>query len=209
MENNMNPIEDLNKTWELSQGELGLILGERGSGKTALLVNMGIKNMLDGLKILHVSLGDLPERIESYYELKIKETMDLKNIEGLKPHDLDIKKTILSYIDQDLDLEKLESAIKNLGAQFDVMLMDGLETGNMELFQGIKDTSDEYGLKTWITYPLNRYWEKEDELKAIFDVVLKLYSDDKRAYALLIKGKGNHDSEEIILNMDSLTLFIK
>ena len=209
MENNSICSFKAFKDMELGKGELGLILGERGSGKTACLINMGIEGMLEGLKVLHVSLDDVPDRVESYYEVKIKEAIRLKDIKDMGFHDIEIKKTILSYLDQSFNVEKLESAIKNLGDPFDIMLIDGLETENMDVFTGIKEMSQENGLKTWITYSLNKYKENEDKLEDIFEVILRLYSDHASAYALLLKGKKGIMKEEIRLRLDPRTFFVK
>jgi len=208
MENSMNLLK-ISKDMGLNKGELGLILGERGSGKTACLINMGIDGMLEGLKVLHVSLDDIPDRIESYYEVKIKEAIRIKNIGNINPHDLEIRKTILSYLDQSFDVEKLDSAIKNLGASFDIMLIDGLETKDANIFHEIRDISKEHELETWIAYPLSNYIENENKLKGTFDVILKLYSDHKTAYMLLIKGEKEATKEQIKLNLDPRTFFVK
>lgn len=189
MNNSINPFEEFNKAIALKKGGLGLILGEKGSGKTACLINLGINCMLKGLRIMHVSVGNLPEGIENHYRLKIKETIKAKDIKEIRPHDLEIKKTILSFLGQDLDLKKLDSTIKNLDVAFDIMLIDGLEIKNMDLFQGIKKMSQEHGLETWITYPISRYIKEENELRPLFDVIFKLCSDDKGVYVQMIKGK--------------------
>lgn len=205
MKNNISSFRDV----RLNKGQLGLILGERGSGKTACLINIGIEGMLEGLRVLHVSFDDTPTRIESYYEININEVMKSKKIKDINSHGLEIRKTILSYLDQSLDVKRLGSAINNLGTSFDIMLIDGIKREGTNIFYKIKEVATRHKLETWITYPLDIYTRQENKLKDIFDIIFKMYSDHKIAYLLLIKDKEEIAKKQTKLNLNPHTFFIR
>ncbi len=196
------------KNINMQEGELGLLLGERGAGKTSCLINIGIEGMFKGESVLHVSLDDLPDRVESHYEVKIKEAISQSKTEKNKFHDIDLKKTILSYMNQSFDLEKLAFAINNLGSSFGIMLIDGIEDIDINIFKGIKNIAMKHYLKTWISYPTRKYLDNEKDLSRIFDFILELHADHEKPF-ILIKKTKDKTTEELKLELNPVTFFVK
>lgn len=202
MQNRISPIWVLEKG-KIDKGKIGLLVGERGAGKSACLTNIGIERLLDGKEVLHVSLEDLPDRVEEYYEVKIKEV-------GKKPENIEGKKMIFSYMNQSFNPAKLEEGIRNLienGYRFDVLLIDGLETKDLEIIKNIKKIASAYGLETWISYPQEIYLSMEKELKDVSDSVLKLYVRDEETYIVLEKAEKGEEGKR--LNLDPISFFVK
>jgi len=201
MQNRISPIWVLEEG-KIDKGKIGLLVGERGAGKSACLTNIGIERLLDGKEVLHISLEDLPDRVEEYYEVKIKEA-------GKKAEDIEGKKMIFSYMNQSFNPAKLEEGIRNLiknGYKFDVLLIDGLETEDLEIIKDIKKIASTYGLETWISYPQEIYLSMEKELKDVSDSVLKLYIQDEETYIILEKAEKEEGKR---LSLDPVSFFVK
>ena len=201
MQNRISPIWVLEEG-KIDKGKIGLLVGERGAGKSACLTNIGIERLLDGKEVLHISLEDLPDRVEEYYEVKIKEV-------GKKAEDIEGKKMIFSYMNQSFNPAKLEEGIRNLiknGYKFDVLLIDGLETEDLEIIKDIKKIASTYGLETWISYPQEIYLSMEKELKDVSDSVLKLYIQDEETYIILEKAEKEEGKR---LSLDPVSFFVK
>jgi len=194
----------------VNKGQIGLIVGERGSGKSACLISVGVERILKGSMILHVSLEELPERIANHYELKITEA--LKLIKNKHKTFYSTQRVILSYLNQSFDIDRLNSSIldlkENFGSEFDLMLIDGLETDNIEVLQGIEKISKDHNIETWISYSLNNYLKNKDRLEDICEAILWLYSNHDNAYILLIKGKKKNNKDKK-LELNPVTFFVK
>ena len=206
MENNISSLWILEGK-EPERGSLGLLVGERGAGKSACLTNIGVEKLLNGHSVLHVSLEDMPDQVSNYYELKIQEIMKATG-ETVNKGKIESNRTIFSYLNQTLSAEKLRSSEENLkesGYTFDLMLLDGLQTEDVDLFQSIKDIATEYGMEVWLTYPMSRYLSLKDKLKDICDSILVLYGQKDEVYVVLEKG----ENEGRRLELDPITFFAR
>jgi len=66
----VGPLERVHRALERSAepGDLGLVLARAGVGKSTLLVQMGLGELLAGREILHIAAGQTVEQIEARYD---------------------------------------------------------------------------------------------------------------------------------------------
>ncbi len=203
MENN---ISSLCKQ-KVEKGSLSLLVGERGAGKSSCLTNVGIEKLINGHSVLHVSVEDMPDRVSDYYELKIHELMKTEG-KAINREEIEGNRIIFSYLNQNLNAEKLRSSIENLkesGYLFDLILVDGLQTEDINLLQKMKDIAVEYGAELWVTYPMDKYLNLKNQLKEICDFILVLYGKKDEVYIVVEKG----EDEGKKLQLDPVTFFAK
>ena len=206
MENSISPVWTV-KGKGIERGSLGLLVGERGAGKSACLTNIGIEKLLNGHSVLHVSFEDMPDRVSDYYEVKIQEIVKTtgKTVDKGK---VESNRIIFSYLNQTFSVEKVRSSVENLkksGYTFDLILMDGLHSEDTALLQKIKDIATEYDLEIWVTYPMSKYLNLKNELRDVCDFILVLYGKKDEVYIVFEKG----EDEGKRLELDPVTLFVK
>jgi len=129
-----NPLRLIGEETEdiISNGGFGALLARAGVGKTALLVQIALDNLLRNINVLHISLNDPVKKISLWYEQILRNIVKQYNIKQMDQ----LSETMLSHrfimaIDvEDFSIIKLEQRLKDLMEQdvFNpkVILVDGL-----------------------------------------------------------------------------------
>ena len=65
-----SPMSTLNASIRggLAPGQLGIVMGRAGVGKSAFLVHIAIGHLIRGTEVLHVSLQDQAAHVRSFYQ---------------------------------------------------------------------------------------------------------------------------------------------
>jgi hypothetical protein len=125
------PLRLLEKDKPLPRGEASLLLARSGVGKSAVLINFAINEIIEGNHVLHFSAGMPSEKTHRYYQ-KISGDYQ-KNYPSA---DVSWEKmyhyfTVISYLDADKMIDDLDSEIETILGSTDVrpslILVDGLD----------------------------------------------------------------------------------
>jgi len=155
----------------LSGGEIGAVVGRRGEGKTALLVQIALHEMLKGKNVLHVSLNDSVGKVVLWYEELFSHLVGGEYVEGAKllfdtilPH-----RFILSLKLEGMNVPRLENHISDLMIQrvFEpqLIIIDGMDFDqNMaSLVDEIKLLAGKLQVGVWLSIPAHREMERAEK----------------------------------------------
>jgi len=207
----------------LSEGGFGAVLARAGVGKTALLVQLALNNLLRNKNVLHISLDDPVKKVSLWYKevfRHLTKSYDVKKInqlwEALLPH-----RFIMTFKVEGFSVPKLEERLTDLKEQNiflpQVVFIDGFpfnETVRMPL-SDFKDLAKNHSLHVWFTVRTRRH-EKPgpDGMPAplldvidLFDVVIQLQPEGKEIHVKTLKG-GPADFEHTALLLDPSTMLI-
>lgn len=134
-----SPVRYFDKatTASLKAGELGLITAKKGLGKTSVLVQFGIDELLKDKTLVHVSFDQQSSNVISWYSSVLAEIAKKKNISSLAELNEDIvrNRTILNFNQETFTLPKVVNTLKALkegGVKIDAIVVDGLDFAKVE-----------------------------------------------------------------------------
>lgn len=143
---------------------MGLIMSRAGLGKTAILVQIALDNILRDNNVLHVSVGQSLDKTRAWYDDILKEI-----VAGLKPADSNElreavlrKRLIMTFEKTAFNRPKLEERINDLVAQDvfrpDCIIIDGFEFDDaaQQAVVDIKDMAEAMGLQIWFSARCHR-----------------------------------------------------
>lgn len=121
----------------LNPGEIGLITAKKGLGKTSVLVQFGLDELLKDKALVHVSFDQKSSNVISWYSSVLAEIAKKKNIGNLSELEDDIVKnrTILNFNQETFTLPKVVNTIKALkdgGIKIEAIVVDGLDLAKTE-----------------------------------------------------------------------------
>jgi len=190
----------------LGRGRLGAVLARAGVGKTACLIHFGLQHLVDGRKVVHVSLKEGPEKVAAYYGIVAVELF-----KGMAPDEqrrlqevAERNRMILAYLNQSFEVARLQANLVNLKdhLQFtpDILLVDGLEFENArrDFLEELQKLVQVWGLEAWFTVLSHRHIIREnargipyplDECDDLFDLILQLSSESSGIYLRFLKDR--------------------
>ncbi len=207
----------------LPEGGFGAVLARAGVGKTALLVQLALNNLLRNKNVLHISLDDPVKKVSLWYKevfRHLTKSYDVKKInqlwEALLPH-----RFIMTFKVEGFSVPKLEERLTDLKEQNiflpQIVFIDGFpfnETVRMPL-SDFKDFAKNHSLHVWFTVRTRRH-EKPGpdgmpapllDVADLFDVVIQLQPEGKEIHVKTLKG-GPADSDRTALLLDPSTMLI-
>ncbi|MDF1577492.1 MAG: hypothetical protein RQ753_01935 [Desulfurivibrionaceae bacterium] len=138
---------------------MGLLMSRPGLGKTAILVQIALDNILRGNQVLHVSIGQSLDKTRAWYNDIFKDIFDGVKLDQSKElRDKVLRnRLIMTFKEADFTRPKLEERINDLVAQ-DVfrpscVIIDGydFENGETQEVVDLKDMADVLGLQIWFS----------------------------------------------------------
>ncbi|MCQ2587495.1 MAG: hypothetical protein MJ174_05205 [Treponema sp.] len=195
----------------LKAGEMGLITAKKGLGKTSILVQFGLDNLLDDKYLVHVSFDQESSNVISWYSSILAEISKKRNVKLEEiSEDIMKKRTILNFNQETFTLPKVVNTIKALkdsGINIYSIILDGLNLDNTktEDIQCMKDFIAKENMTAWFSYTC-----EETELKntldkskiELFTTVAHLVPDGKQIYMQLLKngdGKVPLDTKTLLM----------
>jgi len=148
----------------LSEGGIGAVLARAGVGKTAVLVQIAIENLLAGKNVLHVSLDQPVRKVCLWYEevfghiaSRHEAAKGLDIWEAILPY-----RFIMTFALEGFNAYRLEERVADLSEQGifhpQVLLVDGLDFNSMsrEVLSGLALMVKEYRLRAWFAIRIHR-----------------------------------------------------
>lgn len=221
-----SPIQFLQEKGEgvLPEGGFGAVLARAGVGKTALLVQLALNQMLLGRNVLHLSLQDPVEKVGLWYR-ELFSLLTLQTDKGSFDPAWEralSHRFIMTFKVGGFSVPKFEERLGDLTEQNifhpKMLLVDGLpfetETARPVL-QALKQLVSKKGMHAWFTVRTHRHEDPGPDafpdrflpLKDLFDVVLRLQPEKNEIRVHLLKGGKNASSSGPAL--DPSTLLVK
>ncbi len=224
-----NPLRALCSTEKaVYERRLGLVMARAGVGKTSLLVQIALDNMLRGRNILHVSIGQTLEKTKIWYD-------DIFNhiVEGHNPQDVSSlregmirKRMIMTFNAEAFSVPRLEERLRDLVDQHifhpDCVLVDGFDCAltDREELSALRRLMVDMEMNAWITARSHRDDQRVSasgtpapchELDSLFDtvIVLEPKSENKAIALKIVKDTAESDEMGSHINLDPASLMLK
>lgn len=206
----------------LGKGNLGVLISRPGLGKTACLIHIALHKVFSREKMVHVSLKESPEKVNSYYRvihsdlvnaLLIRETEESRLL-------LDTNRIVLSYLNESFDTGRLRSSLVNLskclGFKPDALVVDGIDFEKTErtLFEGLKDLAEEIEVEMWLSAVSRRHLAELNDkgipypcqgIEDLFTVIMHLDATSTGVFLRLWKDREILGHSEVSLKLDPNT----
>jgi len=176
---------------------MGLVISRPGVGKTAILVQIALDNMLQGKQVMHVSVGQNIEKTKSWYDDIISDITagaKAEDVEGVK-YEIMRNRMIMTFNNSTFSRPKLEERLNDL-IQQDIfrpscLVIDGLDFAEVgcQLLEDMRDMQKTKGMNIWFSAVSHREGQEEgdssnlpaslQEKANLFDTVLMLQPDSQ------------------------------
>jgi KaiC/GvpD/RAD55 family RecA-like ATPase len=178
----------------IGKGNIGVIAGRKGMGKTACLVHIATDQLLQGKHVIHVSFRSDARHIVAWYEDIFQEIARRNSLSGaMEIHDEIIKnRIIMNFTQDDTHIGKvkknIEMLLQNDNFCVDTLVVDGynFNKANPEDFKDFRRLAQEYKLDLWFSASL-----AEDARHDGKDSVPKMLSPFVGDIAILITLEQN------------------
>lgn len=193
----------------LGAGHLGVVLARAGVGKTTFLVQVGLDLLLKGKSVLHVSVAQTVEHVQSRYDALVDDILDsLPAAErGALKLDISKRRMISAFADQKLWLGRIEETAEvmreRLDFRPDVIIIDGYDWEQSSLIctaailGGAKAYCKLRNIELWVTGQTHREVtgskpeaipEPCQKFDSLIDVALFLDPEPDHVDVHLLKG---------------------
>ncbi len=182
----------------LQPGSMGLITAKKGLGKTSVLVQFGIDELLNDNALVHVSFDQQSSNVISWYSSVMAEISKKKNISNLVELNEEIVKnrTILNFNQETFTLPKVVNTLNSLkdgGIKIKALVVDGLNlAATSEEDLGVfADFVKKSKMTAWFSYTCDSA-SLDETLPAKkldkFSVVAHIKADGKDLDLAVLKG---------------------
>ncbi|MEL3905611.1 MAG: AAA family ATPase [Treponema sp.] len=191
----------------LQPGEVGIVTAKKGVGKTSMLVQLGLDQLLQGKPIVHISFSQHTDYAITWYNNMFDEVAEKKHLEKAADLKADvIARRIVLNFNQDVvrtvQIIKTVKALFEGGSKPSVLMIDDFDFSKAvpEAVQQMKAFAKEMGLFIWYTAAADvREKTVHPDLKPYendLDVILYLEpaTDAIKIHALKARGKSNFDT---------------
>ena len=209
----VSPLRILEKSslGTLGPGNLGVLIARAGVGKSACLIHIALDKLYRQERLIHVSLEEGPEKVNSYYNVIFYELQKALEIVDENEARLLIEKNrmILAYLHNSFDIQRLRANLGNLAEKLDfkpdTVILDGLDFENIErdMLLKMKEVAAEFNIEIWFSALSHRHISEKsekgipypcNEVEDIFSIILHLQPEQSGVYLKLLK---DHDNDSI------------
>lgn len=211
----------------LGRGNLGVVMARAGVGKTACLVQIGLDDLLRERSVLHLTLEQTVEHVQSWYDALFEDLAVRNDLE--EPDEarsmITRNRVIYSFADHDLWPERLEKTVELFKKHLDfnpaAILVDGYDWShhsvakNAAMVGAFKAYAKMLGAELWMTaqthrentgrHPTNVPAPCDDYIELI-DVAIYLEPHGSDIAVRLLKDHDNTEVQETRLHLHPDTL---
>lgn len=211
----------------LGQGNLGVVMSRAGAGKSALLVQIGLDDLMREKKVLHVALGQKLEHAQCWYDALFDDLARyaaLEDREAVRAQVMNLR-MIQAYAERTLAPERLEQAVdrfhKHLGFTPSAILVDGFdwegqETPTEASLSAFKRLAQRLGAELWISAQTHRAQTSDAPrtvvppcaaYERLIDVALFLEPHGEACTIRILKDHGHPPAEtHLVLHTDTMRI---
>jgi len=221
-----NPLRLLgNNTDErLPKGGFGVVVARAGVGKTALMVQMALSNLLKGKNVLHISLTDPVQKVSLWYEEVFRNMTGEYDSAQMNRiwEEILIHRFIMTFQADQFSVPKLTERLTDLSEQGifypQVALVDGLIDDEIpqDFLEQFKALAQDLGLRVW--FSLRSHRDQTPDLSEIppsmasladlFAAVIGLQPVGQQIEVRLLKGAEQNQTESQLI-LDPATMLIQ
>lgn len=191
----------------MQAGEVAIVTAKRGVGKTSMLVQLGLDQLLQDKPIVHISFSQDVDYSMTWYNNMFDETAEKKHLE--KAAELKneiISRRIILNFNQDIvrttQIIKTVKALCEGGSKISALMIDDFDFSKAvpEAMQQIKQFAKEMGIFVWYTSAADvREKALPKDLEAYapdadFILYLEPDTDAIKIHALKARDKANFDT---------------
>ncbi|MFC1885347.1 hypothetical protein ACFL2O_11315 [Thermodesulfobacteriota bacterium] len=211
---------------ELGPGNLGVFIARAGVGKTACLIHVALDKVFRDEGLIHVSLNETPEKVESYYTAMYNEIFKALNMED--DHDyrdiVDKNRMTLAFLGKSFQIERFMENLKNITGNLSftlkALVIDGVDFENAEraLFKGFKEVAQEFQVEIWFSALSHRHITTKNkrgipypchELDDLFSIIVQLYPESSGILLKLLKDHDNPSIPDTSVTLDPKTFLVR
>ncbi len=205
----------------LSAGEFGAVLSRAGVGKTALLVQIAINEMLLQKKVLHISLNNSVEKVKLWYSEVFKnlenKDYDLRQV-NLLWEDIIRRRFIMTFKPGEFSLAKLSKRLSDLSEQDiftpDVLIIDDypFDKADKKMLVDLKEFMGGRSYSLWFSVRKHREEDSENynniaDILNIFNLIIEFEPSSEKISLNIIKS-GSKEILETDLYLDPHTMLL-
>lgn len=237
--NDRSPMRVFEKSMHggLGRGNVGLVAARAGVGKTALLVQIALDDLLRDRKVLHISYEHAVDHVRSYYDELFHDLATERGLEQPEAVKLDIerKRQIYSHAGHrhaqppsirggntsvTRILESVAFARDVAHFEPDVIVVDGfdLESASADALTALRDLARDASCEIWVSHKTDRAAAAAAapaEMPATFrrfyevvDVIVLLQPERNVVRLRLLKDHDNKELADLHLRLDPHTMRI-
>jgi AAA domain len=230
--NQTSPIRILEESIHggLGKGNLGLVMARAGVGKTACLVQIALDDLLREKPVLHVSLDQTMDHVQSWYDALFEDLAvqtDLDDAE-LSRQMVQRHRVIAAFKDHDLWPDRLEKTVamfsQHLQFRPAAILVDGYpwtshsQTENAAMIGAFKAYAKLLGAELWMSAQTHRSTTGDhptrlvppyDAYEALIDVAIFLEPHGHDIAVRLLKDHGDVEPPDTSLQLHPDTLSLR
>lgn len=223
----VSPFKIMEKSTKraLGPGNLGALIARAGVGKTACLIHIALDKIFRQERLVHVSLGEGPEKIRSYYQVIYSEmNKALGNPEDESGRMLmDRNRMILAYLNQSFEVERLRASLDNLSHTLDfrpmTIIVDGLdfERVSRAVLEDFKQMAGDLGVEIWLSARSHRHIPDVnergipypcDQVDDLFSIIIQLRPEPRGLFLRLLKDHDQPFGPDALLRLDPGTYLV-
>ena len=220
--NARSPLRLLEKGLDggLGAGNVGVVLGGRGVGKTAVLVGFALDEMLRGGRALHVCVDQSVAHVRAHYDTVFEDFASSARLEDEAAVRLEVerRRSIRVYPPEALSSAKLREAVDlevGAGAKPSLLIIEGIDCGSLpedEMVE-LKTLAGELAAEVWISAGTSEEGAAEvpaaiERFGDLVSVVLALEPEDDAVALRALKDHDNPDLEALHVSLDPRTLLL-
>lgn len=220
-----NPVQIL--TAGNNHTQLGLVMARAGLGKTAILVQIALGAILQGNKVIHVSVGETIDKTKLWYKdiLKVitEEQKDVNETELLEK--VNRNRMIMTFKEDAFSRPRLEERLNDLILQDifrpDQIIIDGFDFVNSDrtVIEDMKDLVEQMNLQAWFSAICHRGDDRFSpagvpapchEIDDLFDSVILLKPESDATIQLeVMRNTGKPEKTGTNFQLDPTTMLVK
>ncbi len=143
---------------------MGIVMARHGLGKTAILVQIAMDDMLNGKQVLHVSIGENIEKTKAWYDdilAGITADSKIENVNQIK-YEVMRNRMIMTFNESSFSRPKLEERLNDLIYQ-DIfrpscIVIDGLDLNKVDrqTLEDMRALQEETNIIVWFSGVIHR-----------------------------------------------------